>query len=193
MQKATSVLLGALVLAVTVLVIWWAAPKRAVPTGPAPAVSFSAQATAASAMPDAATLELLLGEAISPLPRPGNEGTGSRLLDGAVPPSLPEDTPKSMRFGVVLVHYRGAQRAPRNARTRAEALALAEELSELAQKDFKAAVDRGDPGSAVDVGRIGINVLEPAPNQVLFSLPAGGVGGPVDTPTGYWIVRNAGK
>jgi len=36
-------------------------------------------------------------------------------------------------------------------------------------------------------------VLEPAPEYVLFTTVPGDVGGPVDTPTGYWIVKNIGK
>ena len=40
-----------------------------------------------------------------------------------------------------------------------------------------------------DVGRVKLGVLEPAPEYVLFTLGIDGVGGPVDTPRGYWIVK----
>jgi hypothetical protein len=34
-----------------------------------------------------------------------------------------------------------------------------------------------------------LGILEPAPEYVLFTLGVGAVGGPVDTPRGYWIVK----
>jgi parvulin-like peptidyl-prolyl isomerase len=34
-----------------------------------------------------------------------------------------------------------------------------------------------------------IGILEPLAEYVLFSLPVDGVGGPVETPRGYWIVK----
>lgn len=114
---------------------------------------------------------------------------GVTLLSGEAPPSLPADAPKKVRFGVVLVQYRGAQGAPPTARTKEAALALAKELAELAKTDFKAAVGKGDKGSTDDLGYIPRGVLEPAPEYELFSLPKGGVSGPVDTPRGFWITR----
>jgi hypothetical protein len=66
-------------------------------------------------------------------------------------------------------------------------------LGKLAQTDFKAAVEKGDPGSTENAGHIGIDILEPAPNYLLFSSQIGAVSGPVDTPTGYWLLKNLGK
>jgi hypothetical protein len=193
MQKTTSVLLGALVVAVTILVIWWAAPKRQAPAVP-PALGSATPMSSASVTPVAsAGIEALLGETVSPKGPAQTEGPGTRLLDGTVPPSLGDDAPKSLRLGVVLVQYRGAQRATAGTRSKSEALELAKTLAQLAQTDFKAAVEKGDSGSSSDVGRIPANILEPAPNYVLFTLPIGAVGGPVDTPTGYWIIKNVGK
>jgi hypothetical protein len=114
---------------------------------------------------------------------------GVTLLSGDAPPGLAAEAPKKVRFGVVLVQYRGAQGAPPNSRSRDAALTLAKDLSEAARADFKAAVAKGDKGSNEDLGYIPRGVLEPAPEYELFSLPKGGVSGAVDTPRGFWIVR----
>lgn len=192
MQKATSVLLGASVVLVAALVIFRVGPRKRAPAAVASAPPLSSAVVEPSSEDGGvAVLGGLFDESASR--SLVNTGAGSRLLDGAVPPQLPESAPKSVRFGVVLVQYQGAQRAPANARIRADALELAKSLALLAQNDFKAAVDKGDPGSTENAGHISANILEPAPNYVLFSLPAGAVGGPVDTPTGYWIIKNTGK
>jgi len=191
MQKTTSALLGALVLVVTIVIVVWGRPRAREAARP-PEALLPEPVASVSAAADAGVgpLEALLRDRQKPV-LAGQ--AGSRLADGTVPPPLPFNAPRSLRFGVVLVQYRGAERASPRARTRAEAEVLATELREVAQSDFKAAVARGDPGSAVDLGRIGVNILEPAPNYVLFTLGVGEVGGPVDTPTGFWIVRNLGK
>jgi len=126
----------------------------------------------------------------SEAPRPMRDGgPGFTMLDGRVPPPLPEGAPRSVRFGVVLVAYAGAEDAPRSARNKHDALELAQKLAAQAKTDFHAAVRRGDEGSSDDVGTMTRGVIEPAPEFVLFSLPAGGVSDPVDTPRGYWIVK----
>jgi PPIC-type PPIASE domain len=102
---------------------------------------------------------------------------------------LPSGLPKMVRFGVILVKYRGAQDAPASSRSKAEALGLARSLAEAARADFKAQVSRGDPGSMDDAGRIPRGVLEPSAEYALFTLSPGGVSDPVDTPRGYWIVK----
>ena len=102
---------------------------------------------------------------------------------------LPSDAPSSVVFGVVLVQYRGAQGATATARDRSTALALANDIAAIAKTDFAAAVAKGDPGSAENLGRIPQGIIESAPEAVLFGLKAGQTGGPVDTPRGYWIVR----
>ncbi len=192
MQKATTVLLGALVLALTILVIWWAGPRRRTPSITA-VPSVTEPMVQPAPLPDAGRgpLESLLSQDTTH--RSALAAPGTRLLDGSVPPPLPATAPRSLRFGVVLVQYRGAQRAAPGARSREQALEMAQELLTLAETDFKAAVQKGDPGSATDLGRIEANILEPAPNFVLFTLSPGGVGGPVDTPTGYWILKNLSK
>jgi hypothetical protein len=102
---------------------------------------------------------------------------------------LPKGSPQTVRFGVILVQYRGAELAPPSARSKPEAIALARTLAEAANTDFKAQVHRGDPGSMEDAGRIQRGVLEPAVEYALFMLPRGSVSEPIDTPRGFWIVR----
>jgi parvulin-like peptidyl-prolyl isomerase len=102
--------------------------------------------------------------------------------------------PRQVRFGVVLVSYAGAQPSAAGSsrqptRSKADAQALADKLMVTATTDFHAAVQQGDGGSSDDVGRVKLGVLEPAPEYVLFTLPVDGVGGPVDTPRGFWIVK----
>lgn len=121
-------------------------------------------------------------------------GTGATMLDGTPVPPLPATTPRTVRFGVVLVSYSGAQPSAAGSgrvstRSKAEARALAERLAATAAQDFHAAVQQGDSGSSDDVGRMKLGVLEPAPEYVLFTLGLDAVGGPVDTPRGYWIVK----
>ena len=102
---------------------------------------------------------------------------------------LPPDAPKQVRFGVVLVAYRGAEGAGPHARSKGEAFALARSLAELGEHDFRAAVQRGDAGSTSDAGRMPRGVLEPTVERALFTLPKGGVSPPVDTPRGFWVLR----
>lgn len=116
-------------------------------------------------------------------------GPGSRMPDGSPVPALSEAAPKVVRFAVVLVSYQGAQGAPPNARSKADAQALATKLAEQAKTDFHGAVAQGDPGSADDAGRIPRGVLELFPEYTLFTLPKGGVSDAVDTPRGFWIVK----
>jgi hypothetical protein len=120
-------------------------------------------------------------------------GPGGVLFDGAPVPPLPLNAPRQLRFGVVLVSYAGAQPGANgehpSTRPRPDAKELAARLAATAQHDFRAAVQQGDSGSADDIGTVKVGVLEPAPEYVLFTLPVDGVGGPVDTPRGYWIVK----
>jgi hypothetical protein len=90
---------------------------------------------------------------------------------------------------VVLVSYEGVEDAPRKARPKGEALALATKLAEEAKGDFHGAVQHGDSGSSDDVGVVTRGVLEPGPEGALFALPVGGVSGVIDTPRGFWIAK----
>jgi hypothetical protein len=115
------------------------------------------------------------------------ESAEAKNDDSAI--GLPSGSPKTVRFGVILVQYRGAELAPASARPKQEAIVLARTLADAADADFKAQVHRGDPGSMEDAGRIPRGVLEPAVEFALFMLPRGGVSEPIDTPRGFWIVR----
>jgi hypothetical protein len=120
-------------------------------------------------------------------------GVGAVLFDGSPVPPLPMNAPRQVRFGIVLVSYEGAQPSPTSSRvssrSKADARALALKLFATAQQDFHGAVQQGDAGSSDDVGRVKLGILEAAPEYVLFTLPIDGVGGPIDTPRGFWIVK----
>jgi hypothetical protein len=158
-------------------------------------------------VPDAGAL--LLSDYLAAEPRIDG-GVGATMPDGTPVPMLPPGTPREVHFGVVLVSYAGAQPNPVGGRaatrSKADARTLADRLLLVARQDFHAAVQQGDPGSADDVGRVKLGLLEPAPEYVLFTLRLGGgtagaeqdgaapgasddVGGPVDTPRGFWIVK----
>lgn len=194
MQRSTALLYTLFFAGAVAFVVVQSGPKgRSAPSAPADAgVQADADAGPSAEMEDGADA----GDGDAGLivedtnkEREVRTDAGVTLLSGEAPPGLPTDAPKKVRFGVVLVQYRGAQGAPPTARTREAALALAQELTETAKTDFKAAVSKGDKGSTDDLGYIPRGVLEPAPEYELFSLPKGGVSGPVDTPRGFWIVR----
>ncbi|HEY3822758.1 MAG TPA: hypothetical protein VGL81_36590 [Polyangiaceae bacterium] len=193
-------------LAVVVLAVWLVAhnyqPPKAIGHDPSPRPSASADdgggllfalgdAGAGAFESDAGPL--LLSDLLGPEPRM-DAGVGGRMPDGTAVPPLPLTVPRQVRFGVVLVSYAGAQPSAAGAsrmptRSKTDAQALADKLLVTAGTDFHAAVQQGDPGSSDDVGRVKLGVLEPAPEYVLFTLGVDGVGGPVDTPRGYWIVK----
>jgi len=118
-----------------------------------------------------------------------DSGIGSLLPDGTPVPPLPEKAPRSVRFGVILVSYTGAQGAPPNARSKREGKELADKLAAEAKTDFHAAVGHGDSGSSDDLGRIPRGTLELAPEYVLFTMASGQTSEPIDTPRGFWIVK----
>ncbi len=103
-------------------------------------------------------------------------------------PSLPVDAPKQVVFGVALVTYRGAQGATPSARSREEALSLAERIADTAREDFAAAVRLADVGFE-NAGSMPRGVLEPAAEQVLFGLEVGQSARPVDSPRGYYVFK----
>lgn len=108
------------------------------------------------------------------------------LLDAG---AMPTGAPRSVRLGVVLVQWAGAEGAPSSARAKPDALKRALELAEQAKTDWKAAVKAGDSGSSEDIGRIPRGVLERTTEVAVFSLDKDGVSEPLETPRGYWVVR----
>ncbi len=192
MQKTSSALLGALVLLVTGLVIWKAGPQR--PDSVVVPNFKSSNNPVSSSSPESSATKTSVDIINDPSFR-GIKGLkpGFALLDGSRPPPVPDEAPDRVKFGVILVQYRGAQRASMATRSKARALQLAKSLAQLAKTDFKAAVQQGDAGSTERAGWMPAGVLEPAPNYVLLMTAPGEIGGPVDTPTGYWIVKNISK
>jgi hypothetical protein len=130
---------------------------------------------------------------LAPAEMRADAGIWGRLSDGTPVPGLPPNAPKTVKFGVVLISYAGAQGGPvgekPNPRTKGDAKELAEKLAAEAKTDFHAAVQRGDPGSSDDVGRVRVGFLEPIADYNLFSLAVGDVSPAFDTPRGYWIVK----
>lgn len=202
MQRWLTTLVGA---AVVVLAIWLVArnfrPPQAIGHDPSPHLAAVADDggapllalhDAAAATVDDAGAPLLLTDLLRPEERLDG-GAGALMPDGSPVPPLPMSAPREVRFGVVLVSYAGAQPSAGGGRTatrtKADARALADKLLATAKQDFHAAVQQGDAGSSDDVGSVKLGVLEPAPEYVLFTLPVDGVGGPVDTPRGFWIVK----
>lgn len=116
----------------------------------------------------------------------GLESLGNLLGDGG---AMPSGAPRSVRLGVVLVQFAGAEGAPSSARAKPDALKHAQELLEQARTDWKAAVKAGDSGSAEDIGRIPRGVLERSTEVTVFSLDKDGISEPLETPRGYWIVK----
>jgi hypothetical protein len=201
-QRWATTLLGLVVVGLTV---WLVArnfqPPKAIGTAPAAAADDGKLGYGdggASGMGGGASfgdggVPLLLSDLLENEQPRMDGGAGGTMFDGSPVPMLPMDAPRSVRFGVVLVSYDGAQPSPsanrQAARQKADARALAVKLVGTAKQDFHAAVQQGDAGSSDDIGRVKLGILEPAPEYVLFTLPIDGVGGPVDTPRGYWIVK----
>lgn len=147
----------------------------------------------AMAREDQALADDALGEGPDGDAAASNDDAGATLPDGSAPPEVDGDKPKSVRFGAILVQYRGAQGSKPDARGRDEAKALAEQLATTARDDFTAAVERGDPGSTADAGRMYRGILEPAPEFVLFGLEVDQVADPVDTPRGFLIMKRLAR
>jgi parvulin-like peptidyl-prolyl isomerase len=191
MQRTTSVTVGLLaVSALAAVLVLGLRPKRA----PEPAAAAKPHATASasvSAAPSASAAPAEPAEAANaPSGEVGVTEGFENFPDGGKVPELPASAPARVGFGAVVFTYRGAQGAPSDARSKEEAKKKALETIELAQKDFAAAVAKGDHGSTTDAGRVPRGVIEPPIEYALFTLEKGKVSlEPVDTPKGYWVVR----
>ena len=189
MQRNSQALLGLLFLVGVAVVLILTRQSRV--AGRAPVASASASASAApssSAPAPIGSIESAVETALS-----SEEGASDGfdvLPDGRKAPPLPESAPQSVTFGVVQFAYEGAQFSNKGARTKEQAREKARSFVELAQKDFEAAVAKGDRGSRSSVGRMHRGILEPAVEYLLFTLPKATIyGEPIDTPRGYWIIR----
>jgi parvulin-like peptidyl-prolyl isomerase len=191
MQRTTSVTVGLLfVAAVAAAAVLGLRPKREPEHAPAPRATASAKMVA-SAAPSASAAP---ADAPEQAAGPTHEGVITEgfetFPDGGKVPELPASAPTRVGFGAVIFAYQGAQGAPRDARRKEDAKKKAIETLELAQKDFAAAVAKGDHGSTTDAGRVPRGVIEPPIEYVLFTLEKGKVHPePIDTPRGYWVVR----
>jgi parvulin-like peptidyl-prolyl isomerase len=194
MQRTTSVTVGLLAIAaLAAALVLGLRPKRAPEPTPAPKPSATAHASAsASPAPSASAAPKEEGAdgAAAVSGEPGVTEGFENFPDGGKVPELPASAPARVGFGAVVFAYRGAQGAPSDARSKEDAKKKAIETLELAQKDFAAAVAKGDRGSTTDAGRLPRGVIEPPIEYVLFTLEKGKVyPEPVDTPKGYWVVR----
>jgi hypothetical protein len=197
MQRALSIALSLAAIVLSAVLAFRGAP--AIPgTGslsPSAAAGAGADAGSSADAGGSPPLNLLDADSLfvpEPEPEPPVEvpAGGFHLADGTPVPPLGKGGPRHVRFGVVLVGYEGAEGAPdKGARHRSDALSLATRLADEARQDFHGTVQRGDTGSADDVGEVERGVLEPTSEAVLFALPVGGVSGVLDTPRGFWIVK----
>jgi hypothetical protein len=187
MQRALSIAFSLAAVVLSAVLAFRPAPEAASPVAPTvvdAGLAHDAGAASVPAVIDAGPVEL------SEPPPVEVPAGGFHLADGTPVAPLGKGAPRHVRFGVVLVSYEGAEGAPeKGARRKSDALTLATKLADDAKGDFRATVQRGDSGSAEDVGEVTRGVLEPAPEAVLFALPVGSVSGVVDTPRGFWIVK----
>jgi len=137
---------------------------------------------------DATVATTSVPEASAPVPLDEPDaGLGALLL--TFDAALPTSGPRSVKVGIILVQWQGAENAQTSTRSKADALAKAQDLATLAKTDFRKAVAQGDPGSGEDLGRIPRGTLDPRIEGSLFALEAGSVSDVIETPRGYWIVK----
>jgi len=187
MQRTTTIIVGlSFILALALIGTLARSPAEKQPVSKAP----SAAPAVSSAPPSAAPAPALSAAELQ-LPEDVPSPPGFDLMpDGTKAPPLPDSAPQSVRFGVILYNYRGAQFAAPDARDKEEAKRRAEAVVADAKKDFAAAAAKGDRGSTADAGRIPRGILEPAVEYALFMLPKGEVyPQPIDTPRGFWVIR----
>src|SRR3954471_16045723 len=131
MDRRISLALGALVVILVGALVWRGglsgAPKDAGTRDAGAAAAVASVDAQASPFDDTLLLAALAREAGAP-------------RDEAPSIALPSGTPKAVRFGVILVQYRGAEGAPAAARSKDDAQAMARTLAESAKTDFKGTV-----------------------------------------------------
>jgi hypothetical protein len=199
MQRWLSILLGLAAFGLAVAVVVRTMSDRSLPpkvastevrdAGTAPVDAAKAPEPTATTNKDAAALDLALLD-------PGADSPPTGLLQGRFPdgrpvPPLPDNAPRHVKLGIVLMGFAGAQGFPPTARPKKEAAELAAKLAGDAKTDFHGAVVRGDSGSSDDIGRLPRGVLEPYLEYTVFTLPVGGVSDAIETPRGFWIARRS--
>ena len=181
-QRWVSILVGAAIIALVGYLTIEAQGSRPIKkdsAGTAPATSASAEPSATITADAAAPPEELDVDGGLFLP-------ALSLGDAGV---MPAGAPRSVKIGVVLVSFAGAEGAPPTARSKKDAQTIAERLGADARSDFHRAVTGGDPGSADDIGRLPRGVLDPRTEIAVFALSPGEVSEVLETPRGYWIVK----
>ncbi len=188
-QSWATILVGA---AVCVLVAWLTYAQVVRPAVRAERDAGDAPAMAAGAADAASTATRADAAGPAAMPPLDSNGDGGLSLfttwlgdSGA----MPSGAPRTVKVGVVLVQFAGAEGASSAARAKPDALKHALELADQARADWKAAVKAGDTGSSEDIGRIPRGVLERTTEVAVFSLAAGDISEPLETPRGYWIVK----
>ncbi len=202
MQRWTALLFFGLVVLAAVLVVTTKPAGRPLPTASAEASASGMPAalapnggvvvvanTSMAAPAVTANLDLDAG-ALPPITDEPSENAdaGATLSDGTPAPQLGASAPKSVQFGVILVQYKGAQGAPRDARSKEDAQALAATIAQEAKDDFAAAARKADVG-VEQAGSMVRGVLESGPEYTLFSLEVGAVSAPVDSPRGFYVFK----
>lgn len=188
-QKWSSIAVGAATIALAgYLTIESTNPRpRKDPAAGGDAGAADASAAPTSTNADAATAAVEFDAGLPAIDL--DAGLPSSLSLGLDAAALPTGGPRTVKVGVVLVSWQGAENAGTSSRSKADAMAKAQELAALAKTDFRRAVTQGDPGSSEDIGRIPRGTLDPRTEAVLFTLPSGEVSDVIETARGFWIVK----
>ena len=122
----------------------------------------------------------------------GSLGVGLPMVQ-PVPPEAPAPLPivaapepgdpSSFRIGVVIYSFENGKRS------KAMAKALADKSMQTAGTDFTAAVKAGDQDSDADYGTFSARSFDTELEASIVAIPVGRVGGPIETPRSYWIVK----
>ena len=183
--RLASILVGAAVIAVVGWMTYEAESSR-------PRVKPLVVATDAAATPTTETASAST-DAGAPAPAADDDLDAGLFLPslslGDASVIMPSGAPRSVKLGVVLVSFAGAEGASPSARSKSDALAIAERLGGEARADFHRAVTSGDPGSADDIGRLPRGVLDPRTEVAVFGLAPGEISEVLETPRGFWIVK----
>ena len=181
--RLASILVGAAVIAVVGWMTYEAESTR-------PRVKPIVEATDAAAPPATETASAST-DAGAPAPAAEEDLDAGLFLPslslGDASVIMPSGAPRSVKIGVVLVSFAGAEGASPSARSKSDALAIAERLGGEARSDFHRAVTSGDPGSADDIGRLPRGVLDPRTEVTVFGLAPGEISEVLETPRGFWI------